>query len=308
MDAYSIKTYSKKIKFLDGFFVNLATRYFKRKNIEFSAQRKGRMVVFANDWIGSKIYLHGTYEKEELNILSDLLGLIGIDKANATAVDVGSNIGNHSIFFAEVFKKVYSIEPSYHSFRLLSMNLEPYPNAEALHCGLGDKAGEAVLSENIGNYGSASAIYNGNTGEGTSISLTTLDSVFSDVSEIGLIKIDVEGMEYSVLKGGVETLRKHEPVLAFEQHESDFIGGTFETPSTRLLKELGYLFCWIEEEQLARNSWLRNRLRNIVEIFNGKTQKMKLVTGSQLPARFHSMLVAIPPKRHAEFGKLMSAI
>ena len=42
---------------------------------------------------------------------------------NGIAIDVGANIGNHSIFFSKFFKKVYSFEPQESVFKLLENNV-----------------------------------------------------------------------------------------------------------------------------------------------------------------------------------------
>jgi len=47
------------------------------------------------------------------------------------------------------------------------------------------------------------------------------------------IKIDVQGYEYNVLKGGIETLRSYEPVLLIESYRSD-------SRTVRLAEQLGY--------------------------------------------------------------------
>ncbi len=43
-----------------------------------------------------------------------------------------------------------------------------------------------------------------------------LDDVFPKEAKVHLIKIDVEGGEYGVLMGGLETIRRHKPVIIFE--------------------------------------------------------------------------------------------
>ncbi|HSN50537.1 MAG TPA: FkbM family methyltransferase [Bacteroidales bacterium] len=43
-----------------------------------------------------------------------------------------------------------------------------------------------------------------------------LDNVIPDDVKIGFIKIDVEGAEYPVLKGGIESIRRSRPIIIFE--------------------------------------------------------------------------------------------
>jgi FkbM family methyltransferase len=52
--------------------------------------------------------------------------------------------------------------------------------------------------------------------EQINVELKTLDSLIPSETKIDLIKIDVEGGEYGVLKGAVQVLKKWQPVVIFE--------------------------------------------------------------------------------------------
>jgi hypothetical protein len=58
------------------------------------------------DSIGQAIILNGFYERELLQGMCSLV----LDK-NSIALDVGANIGNHSLFFSNNFDSVISFEP-----------------------------------------------------------------------------------------------------------------------------------------------------------------------------------------------------
>ena len=57
-----------------------------------------------------------------------------------------------------------------------------------------------------------------------------LDEVFPKEAKLHLIKIDVEGGEMGVIKGGIETIRRHKPVIIFEfgLGASDYYGANAE--------------------------------------------------------------------------------
>jgi FkbM family methyltransferase len=48
------------------------------------------------------------------------------------------------------------------------------------------------------------------------VELRRLDDVIPEDQKIDLIKIDVEGAELQVLKGGIETIRRNRPIIIFE--------------------------------------------------------------------------------------------
>ncbi len=52
----------------------------------------------------------GLYESEGLFALFKFLKPIIGDFQNASALDIGANIGNHSVYFANYFDKIYSFE------------------------------------------------------------------------------------------------------------------------------------------------------------------------------------------------------
>lgn len=145
------------------------------------------------------------------------------DIRNSIVIDVGANIGNHSIFFRTFLSEyVIAVEPNPATLPTLksnlSRNIENYTVCEK---GLGEThtKGKIVLPDGADdNIGMAEL----NLGAGN-IDIITLDSMLVDLQaqkEIGdrvtLIKIDVEGMELSVLKGAIETIIKYRPHLLIE--------------------------------------------------------------------------------------------
>ena len=92
-----------------------------------SIKKYPNLAIFAFDRIGADISIHGIYEKE---ILERLKGCIfnKIDTQNSVCLDIGANIGNHTLYFAQFFKQVYSFEPHPEIFELLKFNVRKYNN------------------------------------------------------------------------------------------------------------------------------------------------------------------------------------
>ena len=95
-------------------------------------EKRNQLVIFSFDHIGHRINLDGVYEKEELEFLFDWLAELGCDLKNKTALDVGANIGNHSLFFSDRFKSVFSFEPNPRTFKVLSLNADLKENINCL--------------------------------------------------------------------------------------------------------------------------------------------------------------------------------
>jgi FkbM family methyltransferase len=132
-------------------------------------------------------------------------------------IDIGANIGNHSLFFSEFLEHdiIHSFEPHPDNFELLQKNMDG-KKAKLYQTALSDKKGEMVLyNSESGNNGGFSlhhqprsfVVYD-------KIDVTSLDSY--ELNNISMIKIDVEGHEDGVLKGAVNTIKKNHPIIFIE--------------------------------------------------------------------------------------------
>lgn len=161
------------------------------------------------------IFKHLKYTNSfyELKLLEKIKSL----NIGGTYVDVGANIGNHTLFFSENCnsKKVVSIELDKNIFECLSKNVKENSLSKEvllINSGVGEKI-KNVTTSNIDkqNVGMTKIL---NDGGETQIS--TLDNLLSDIHEINLIKLDVEGYELNAIKGATEILEKHSPILVTE--------------------------------------------------------------------------------------------
>ena len=143
---------------------------------------------------------------------------------NEIVLDVGANIGITSIIFSEFFEGVISFEPSKKTFNVLLENLQTnkIKNVKALNYGLGDKEKESNIMTPL-NEASSAAV----TQEYINIQDYEFDKVEIKVGDIelkkeindkriGLIKIDVEGLELEVLKGLQKTIKENNPIIILE--------------------------------------------------------------------------------------------
>lgn len=126
------------------------------------------------------------------------------------AIDVGANVGNHSLWMAAICGlRVEAFEPVCY-YDLI---------ANRAANGLQDRIGcyEVALGDVVG-WASHRKRGRLRPGEGD-IEVRTLDGYgFTDVE---LIKIDVEGMESYVLRGGETTIRRDHPIIFAEEWDDD---------------------------------------------------------------------------------------
>ena len=154
---------------------------------------------------------------------------------DTTIIDVGANIGNHTIFFAGVLKaRVIAVEPNKRVFDILEKNIVQNSQSCRVHAiwgaaGATEGTG-SIIDDTPSNAGVARFVEN----EGD-VPLFRLDSLNMD-DPVSIVKIDVEGMEYDVLVGAKGLLRKWRPFVLAEAHDRVSL-----TKLGRFLSELGYI-------------------------------------------------------------------
>ena len=172
-----------------------------------------------NGGVDNFIFLHGIYEKPLLTRLKKEL------RSGDTFVDVGANIGQHSLFAAHVVGetgKVISFEPIENLYRQFTRSIaankkeKPWLNIEP-HClGAGETSHSAPIFFSRQNMGGSSLVISDGTQGFRQIQIVNLDDFLGEESQINFIKIDVEGYEYYVLKGLKAIISQHRPKIIFE--------------------------------------------------------------------------------------------
>lgn len=257
-----------------------------------------QLAVFAFDYISTQIVLDGLYELDELELFTKWLGsLADTNVFNGLAVDVGANIGNHSLYFSDFYTEVLALEPHPLTFKLLSVNSELASNVSCVNYGLSSEERSATLVVDTRNLSGARVEHRGN-GSSTSIKLRTLDSVLKEASDkpVRLIKIDVEGHETEVLVGAESTIRNHQPFILFEQHASDFSGGS--TCAIELLRNYGYENFACVEKFPRPPDWLPHGMQPIYSLATRLLVggSIRIVSARVFKPKFHPFIIAIPPR------------
>lgn len=166
-----------------------------------------------------RIMWTGFYEPDLLELLRSWI------EPGSVCLDLGANVGAITLAMAQRMKRssgrVYAFEPAPETFVRLQANLALNPSV-ALHVipvqlGVSDKPGVLHWAEEVGNEGNGGLL----KGDGVEVEVTTVDRFCAErnIDRVDVVKIDVESMEYEVLCGAVETLRRDHPKLYFETME-----------------------------------------------------------------------------------------
>ncbi len=130
-------------------------------------------------------------------------------------IQAGGCMGLYPRLWAEDFHLVYTFEPDPFNFSCLVMNCVDKENIVKTQAALGDKPGRCSLAYPAGeeSRGMAKMI------EGDSIPVVRLDDF--DFAEVSVIQLDCEGSEAGVLRGAMQTIEKHKPLVIIEGRQPE---------------------------------------------------------------------------------------
>lgn len=155
--------------------------------------------------------------------------------SHETAIDIGANIGMMTVPIARRFKKVYAYEPTPSAFTALVKNTESFNNVECNMLAVSDKEGTVNFHFRKGiNKSSVGCILEreGKPSKNTiKVDVIRLDD--QNITDVSLIKIDVEGYEANVLNGARKTILKYKPLICLERNKPKEINP--------IMKEYGYV-------------------------------------------------------------------
>jgi FkbM family methyltransferase len=170
--------------------------------------------------IEADVFFYGGFEKPMLFFLSDF-----ITKRPGAFVDVGANVGNHSMYMSKYAKQVHSFEPFPRVLAQLisQVKLNQLENVMIHEIALGNESGNipffAPPEESLGG-GTFIESVSHKHGERPVVELPIVrgDDYFAEVGidSFCAIKIDVEGFEIPVLEGLSQTLNKVRPLIVME--------------------------------------------------------------------------------------------
>lgn len=204
--------------------------------------RYGRMMYLSNDrFIGRSLDLYGEAHFHEVEMLKQLLS------PGDVVIDAGANIGVVAVPLAQHVGHngyVVAIEAQPFLFNVLCGNLalNNLHNAQPLNRAVAGASGQIAFIPDLDyqghefNFGSVSLSSEPDKQKGSNtrpISTIAVDDL--KLSSLKLLKIDVEGMELSVLSGATETIKRTKPFIYIE-----FISN--QTEILKSLRDLNYVW------------------------------------------------------------------
>jgi len=164
-------------------------------------------------WVGKVLETYGEYCEHEVELFGRLV------KPEDAVWEIGANTGSQAIPLARQAHKGHYIgfEPQTELFHILAGNLSinGLHNARSFNMALGEKNGVTELPvvnyEQPNNFGGVSLL----AGGGTPVEIRRIDDL-TYLPQPNFMKIDVEGMECMVLRGGKATIARQRPTMYIE--------------------------------------------------------------------------------------------
>jgi len=202
-----------------------------------------------SEGIDFSIFLLGGFEKSTAATLRRLV------KPGDVAFDIGANVGAHTLGLARSVGprgRVFAFEPADFAFAKLQTNLALNPElsarTEANQILLADTLTasaepEIYASWPLGGQGSVHPKHRGRLASTSGASIDALDHFTErrQIDRVNVIKLDVDGHELPVLRGGLALLKRFRPILVMEM--SPYIHAEEKNSFgelVRLLKDAGY--------------------------------------------------------------------
>jgi FkbM family methyltransferase len=151
------------------------------------------------------------------NLYSTIHGDLGFD--------IGANGGMTVMLLSPNFDRLVAYEPAVESWSVLN---ECPDNCEAVLAAVSDTVGEIELDEravtrSMGELTTGNSMPNqwGDYIGVRQVRSVTIDSEAERVGDPDFIKVDTEGHEAHIIRGGIETIRRADPRLLIEVHSEE---------------------------------------------------------------------------------------
>ena len=196
----------------------------------------GPILVIPNDFIISRSLLNGRYwALQDINLLIEIVKHLRESRDVVTVYDVGANLGTHTLALAKTFGagvRLRSFEAQRQLYYMLcgTVALNNLTNVRCENVVVSDGSSNRVTFQlpdyskenNLGSFEVVAPLRSDNSSmyksEFDTVEVRTIDSYGESVD---VLKLDIEGMEDSALRGALVTLKKHRPVCFVEIYKTD---------------------------------------------------------------------------------------
>ena len=241
-----------------------------KSNIVTQKLKHGIFSYYNNDkYIGRSLREYGEFSEGEVHLFKQLT------KTNDNVIEVGSNIGTHTIPLAKHLSQgglLYALEPQSQNYKILikNINQNDLQNIKVFKIAASNKKGEAYMNlfdENeTNNFGDA-RIFNKIFTNFEKVSVSTLDELFfhefNENKKLVLVKCDAQGQETNIINGSKKIIEKFKPFLYVENDNIEQSKNLIET-----IKSLHYSLFWHIVPMFNSKNYLNNSKNIFPKIYS----------------------------------------
>jgi FkbM family methyltransferase len=239
--------------------------------------------------ISYELLLFKTHEPLATEVLKKVL------KKGMVCLDAGSNIGYYALLELKLAGnegKVIAVEPSSLNYSYLKKNIHQNGFDDAVTFRLALSSSDGVVPFLMHKYSNLSKVvdenYSYSEGSIVNVPARSLDSLTEQyhLDKLDFLRMDVEGYETEIFRGGQHTIEKFRPVIFIEVHKS-ILGLKATVDFLRSLQNLGYDIKYYIPRELDHP--LIGNMKDIQKL--SITQLIEKLKGDLIPGDFHLFLV-----------------
>lgn len=215
----SLKKSASSILFQEG-LINFIKR---KRNISFLDNRKLFIISYNNrktkiylnkkfGYVDFYIFNNGIYEQE---IIDDIRHSLSKEKV---LLDIGANIGQHSLLLAPYCKQIYAFEPIPDVYKEFgdSIKANKYKNVKLFNTAIGKDSAVRSFNYVAGHAGMSSFIESKNPEKKIiNVQIEPLKKIIGD-TKFDVVKLDVEGYEAVVVLDNKDIFLQNRPIFFME--------------------------------------------------------------------------------------------
>ncbi len=244
--------------------------------------RYGTLVYNKNEVrVGRSLELYGEYCERAIVVFDQILA------PGQVVVDVGANIGAHTLFFAKKVGPagcVLAFEPQRLVYQTLcgNMAINSITNVHCWNAAVGDQRGEICVPrvDHERDIDLSSVEIGGSEGE--RVPVIQLDGM--NLPRCNLVRIALSGMETAVLDGAAALLKRLKPII----HISSQLDPAREAKLLERLGELGYAPYWHTAELFNP----LNHAGNTENVFGSQSERCLLCVDATLESHLTGFVKA----------------
>ncbi len=202
------------------------------------------------DYLGRSVFVKNHFDRDHVARLMAKLAAQGVDVRGKTLLEIGANIGTHTIYFAltGILSRIVAVEPDPRNFALLLANVAQNgltAFVRPVACAASETSGEIEFFLHPDNHGKSSPAPVAGS-ERIVVPARPVPAILKEagvpLEEIGLVWMDIEGHEPEACRSMVPLFSRRVPIHL--EFTSDFYGPAKAAEFVAFLAQ-HYDDCWV---------------------------------------------------------------